>query len=141
MVGRSGDLLQCFSEWWLIAEVGRPALLAHEWHVGRKEQDAKSTGGKAWLDRWLGTYSVSAEGESKEKGNMSWRALFHCFAAAQGFPAAHCNLVVVWSLKILWAVWPKIGSGHWRIFSFRLLIRNLVMNLLSALDSCFDGLF
>jgi len=51
----------------------------HKWHVGRKEQDAKSRGGKARLDRWLETPSVSVEGEPQEKGDMSWEAF--CFIA------------------------------------------------------------
>lgn len=102
MIGRIGHL-QDISEGWLTAEVVGWTNLACKWHVGRKDQGAKSAGGKAWLDRW---HSVSAEWKLQERGDVSWE-----YGSDLSGIWWH-ELTVVWRLKSLWVVWPKIKFGH-----------------------------
>lgn len=102
------------------------------WQVGNKKRDAKSAGGEARLDRWLGILSVSAEGEPEEEGDMSWGVF--CFSAQcrafwQGVMWVRGCLEPQESLSCLTSdhVWTLTG----------LVIRKLVIAALLASDSCF----
>lgn len=102
------------------------------WQVGNKKRDAKSAGGEAQLDRWLGILSVSAEGEPEEEGGMSWGVFCvsaQCRAFWQGLMWVRGCLEPQESLSCL--------TSHQVCTLIGLVIRNLVIAALLALDSCF----